>query len=90
MSYSYTVVLRKEPEGSYTVLVPALPGCLTCGDTVQEALAMAKEVIPAFVEVLREEGKPVPADKPDVRLSMRRTQEALVYRLTFEEAVPVA
>jgi predicted RNase H-like HicB family nuclease len=87
---TYTVVLRKEPEGGYTVLVPALPGCLTCGDTVEEALAMAREVIPAFVEVLQEDGKPIPPDQPDVRLDMRETDEARVYRLTVAEEVAVA
>ena len=38
----YTVVLLAEKEARYTVVVPALPGCVTCGDTVEEALAMAK------------------------------------------------
>jgi len=90
MSYTYTVVLRKEPEGSYTVVVPALPGCLTFGDTVEEALANAREVIPAFLEVLQEDGEPIPPDKPDVRLSMRRINEALVYKVTVEEGAPVA
>jgi len=87
---TYTVVLRKEPEGGYTVLVPALPGCLTCGDTVREALAMARELIPAFVEVLQEDGKPAPPDDPDVRLDMREMSEVLVYRLEVGEEVAVA
>jgi len=89
MSYTYTIILRKEPEGGYTVLVPALTGCLTCGETVGEALTMAREAIPLFLEVWQEDGKPVPPDKPDVRLNMRETDEALVYRLTVEEEVPV-
>ena len=67
---TYTVVLRKEPEGGYTVLVPARPGCLTCGDTVEEALEMAREVIPAFVEVLQEDGKPTRPDAPNFTLSL--------------------
>jgi predicted RNase H-like HicB family nuclease len=87
---TYTVVLRREPEGGYTVLVPALPGCLTCGDTIEEALEMAREVVPAFVEVLEEDGKPAPPDQPDVHLNMRDMEEALVYRLTVGEEVGVA
>ena len=85
MSYTYTIILRKEPEGGYAVLVPALPGCLTSGETVEEALTMAREVIPLFLEVWQEDGKTVPPDKPDVRLNMREMEEALVYRLTIEE-----
>ncbi len=84
------MVLRKEPKGGYTVLVPALPGCLTCGDTVEEALEMAREVTPAFVEVLQDDGNPVPPDEPDVHLDMRDVSEALVLRLTVREEVAVA
>jgi antitoxin HicB len=32
----YRVLLRKEPEGGYTVIVPILPGCVTFGETVDE------------------------------------------------------
>lgn len=41
----YKVLLRKEKDGTYTVIVPSLPGCLTFGRTVEEAIAMAKEAI---------------------------------------------
>ena len=50
MTTSFTVVLEKEAEGGYTVLVPALPGCHTQGDTRDEALAYAKEAIEAYLE----------------------------------------
>jgi hypothetical protein len=42
---NYRVLLRKEPEGGYTVTVPSLPGCVTHGATLDEALAMAKEAV---------------------------------------------
>ena len=42
--FTYSVVLVPEGEG-YVVHVPALPGCVTQGQTVEEALAMAEEVI---------------------------------------------
>ena len=35
---SYRIILRKEPEGAYTVIVPSLPGCITYGDTIEEAI----------------------------------------------------
>lgn len=34
---SFRIVLRPEPEGGYTVIVPSLPGCITFGETVEEA-----------------------------------------------------
>ena len=42
---SYKIHLRKEPEGGYTVIVPSLPGCISYGKDIDEALAMAKEAI---------------------------------------------
>ena len=45
---SYRITLRKEPEGGYTVLVPSLPGCVTYGKTVEEAIDMARDAITAI------------------------------------------
>jgi antitoxin HicB len=42
----YTVVVEQDDEGrGYTVLVPALPGCVTEGSTKEEALTNAREAI---------------------------------------------
>lgn len=60
---SYRVLLRKEPEGGYTVMVPSLPGCVTYGDTIEEAMDMAKEAIDLYIESLREHGEEIPTDK---------------------------
>ncbi len=46
----YTAVLFPNAEDGYTVVIPALPGCITEGDTVEEALVMAKEAIELYVE----------------------------------------
>jgi len=47
--YRYNIMLRPEPEGGYTALVPALPGCVTYGRTVDEAREMAKDAISGYV-----------------------------------------
>jgi predicted RNase H-like HicB family nuclease len=60
---SYRVILRKEPEGGYTVLVPMLPGCVTYGKTVEEALEMARDAIRLYVESLVEDGVAVPVEE---------------------------
>jgi len=35
---SYRILLRKESDGGYTVMVPSLPGCVTYGQTIEEAI----------------------------------------------------
>lgn len=45
-----TVVLTPEPSGGYVVSVPALPGCVTQGDTRDEALHNAREAITLYIE----------------------------------------
>jgi predicted RNase H-like HicB family nuclease len=59
----YRIRLEKEEEGGYTVTVPALTGCVTFGETVEEAIEMAKEAIEGYIETLIDLGKEVPTDK---------------------------
>lgn len=49
-------------EGGYTVEVPSLPGCISQGDTIDEAIENIKEAIELYIEVLVEDGQPVPED----------------------------
>ena len=59
----FIVVLKptSEPdEVGYTVNVPSLPGCITEGDSVDEALANAREAIALYIESLEAAGEPVP------------------------------
>jgi predicted RNase H-like HicB family nuclease len=44
------VVLEPSDEGGFTVLVPALPGCISEGDTREEALASIREAIALYLE----------------------------------------
>jgi antitoxin HicB len=62
MQYNYKLLLRKEPEGGYTVLVPSLPGCITYGENVDEAISMAKEAIELYIEELKDHGETIPDD----------------------------
>jgi antitoxin HicB len=70
---TYRVVLRKEPEGTYTAIVPALPGCITWGENIEHAMEMAKEAIIGYIEVLQEEGEPVPDDNETLEYSLQLT-----------------
>jgi predicted RNase H-like HicB family nuclease len=61
--YQYTIILDPDPAtGAYTVTVPALPGCITQGDTLEEAIAMACEAISLHIEGLLVDGQPVPRE----------------------------
>ena len=63
MNYNnYKVLLRPEPEGGYTVIVPSLPGCISYGETLAEAKEMAKEAIELYLESLREHNEQIPND----------------------------
>ena len=65
----YTIVLDpSEGGGGYTVLVPALPGCVTQGRTREEAIERAKEAIAAYIESLQADGEPVPEETRPVEI----------------------
>ena len=55
----YTVVLQKEPDGGFVATVPALPGCVSQGDTRTEALHNIREAIEVYLEDCRAAGDPV-------------------------------
>ena len=63
-SFKYAVILRREPEGGFTVLVPALPEVVTYGRNEAEALANAREAVELAVEYRIEVGDPIPDDVP--------------------------
>ena len=46
----FQVVLEPSDEGGYTVYVPTLPGCISEGDTVDEAMRNIREAIELYVE----------------------------------------
>ncbi|MCQ1537843.1 type II toxin-antitoxin system HicB family antitoxin [Methanocalculus taiwanensis] len=49
-SLNYRILLRREPEGGYTVTVPTLPGCVTFGEIIEEAITMVREAIELYLE----------------------------------------
>lgn len=60
---TYTIILDPDPEeGGYTVTVPALPGCITQGDTVSQCIGRAQEAIAGYIRSLELAGEPVPEE----------------------------
>ena len=74
--FTYRILLNREPEGGYTVTVPALPGCVTYGENVDEAIVMAKEAIELYIESLVEHNEPIPDES-----------NTLEYSITLDKAV---
>ena len=68
MSYSFSVILEPEPDGGFTVLVPALPEVVTEGDTEGQALLNAEEAARAVLAYRRAQGLTIPPDAlPEIR-----------------------
>lgn len=67
---TYKIHLNKEPEGGYTVNVPALPGCITYGENIDEAITMAKEAIELYIEELKDRGEAIPDDSNTLEYSL--------------------
>lgn len=62
MKRTYTIILipGEQDEGGYWVSVPALPGCVTEGDTLEEAICNAKEAVAGYLLSLADRGIPIP------------------------------
>ena len=78
--YTYTVVFDPEPEGGFTVTVPARPGCISYGKSMEEARRMASEAIEGYLEALCKAGKPIPAGEEHPQEPLR---EAITVKLAI-------
>ena len=60
--FSYTVFYEAAEEGGFVVSVPALPGCHSQGETLEEAERNIKEAIELYLESLVAHGEPIPEE----------------------------
>ena len=61
MSHRFKVILEKDPvNGGFAVTVPALSGCASQGETIEESITNVKEAITLYLEALQEDNLPVP------------------------------
>lgn len=56
----FSLVFESDPEGGYTVTVPALPGCITYGSTMKKAREMARDAIELYLEDMEANGEKIP------------------------------
>jgi predicted RNase H-like HicB family nuclease len=59
----YVVVVHPDETGGYWTEVPALPGCVSQGETIEEAIEMTKDAIEGVLESLQAHGEPIPEDR---------------------------
>ncbi len=59
--YRVPLVLTPQPEGGYTVTSPALPGLVTEGDSLEEAVANVEDALRATLELYEDIGRPIPS-----------------------------
>jgi antitoxin HicB len=68
--YTYKILLHKQNEGGFTVTVPVLPGCITYGEDVGEAITNTKEAIGLYLEELKDRGEAIPDDSNTLEYSI--------------------
>jgi len=54
---TYATVIHEDPEGGFWAEVPALPGCYSQGETIDELMENVREAITGVLEVMKEQGK---------------------------------
>ncbi|MBU3942377.1 type II toxin-antitoxin system HicB family antitoxin [Patescibacteria group bacterium] len=59
---TYKVELEPQKEGGYTVTVPSLPGCISEGDTLEQALGNIKDAIEGYLRVLAKHNRLIPLE----------------------------
>lgn len=65
----YTIELRNTPGEGWFVRVKELPGCMSQGETAEEALVMIRDAMQGWLEVALEYGDPIPEPRPDEEFS---------------------
>lgn len=65
MSLPHRIVLYPAEEGGYVVEIPELPGCLSQGETLEEAMGMIQDAKKCWIEACIELGRPIPEPTSD-------------------------
>lgn len=68
-AYIFPAYFRRVSSGGFSIDFPDLPGCISAGDTIEEAMAMAREALSLHLYGLLEDNEPVPSasDLPELR-----------------------
>lgn len=87
----FTVILEPEADGGYSAICPAIPGCVSQGDSLEEALTNIREAIRLCLDVRREDDLARPVETPEIiareiqRCLEDRAQEGLPLTIETRE-----
>ena len=84
----YTVVMIPSVDGGYVAYVPAIPGCVTEGETIDEALAMAADAAGALLADMAEAGEDLPTERPGAAVGSVEVPVPVAPEVSPAEAVP--
>ena len=72
----FTVVIEADKSGGYYAFCPALPGCYSQGETVEEAKINAQEAVQCHLESLIKDGESIPQEREEFISTIRVTVPA--------------
>ncbi len=81
----FPIVIHKDRDSAYGVTVPDLPGCISAGDTLEEAIAMAREAIELHLEGMIEDAVAIPTPKP-LEVHRKHHADAVAFALVEIDA----
>lgn len=83
---AYLALLRKDPDSDYSIDFPDFPGCVTAGETLEEARGMAAEALAGHVGLLVEDGEPIPEPSSlDSVMSDPENHDAIAFLVDLPE-----
>jgi antitoxin HicB len=75
---AYLCLFRAEPEGGFNVTCPKLPPVVTYGETLEQAQANAREAIELCLEVMPQDGQPIPPPDRDLASAIEQLVQVAV------------
>ncbi len=75
----YTAIFEPADEGGYVVSIPSLPGCVSQGETFEEASEMIKDALKGYLEVLKEEGQDIPQESQQMIVAQISINNPVVF-----------
>lgn len=88
VSLPYRIHIYPSPEGGYAVEMPELPGCISQGETIENALQMIEDAKRAWIDIALQDGNPIPesanTEKYSGKLNIRIPKS--LHRILAEKA----
>jgi predicted RNase H-like HicB family nuclease len=87
MTLHYVAVIHRDEGTAYGILFPDFPGCISAGDTLEEALRLGAEALADHVDLMRRDGDAIPA--PRALEAIRAEERWIEWKNAFATTVPL-